>query len=38
MNAERANKPCTAHVRVVTLTRRGRSHTRYVLQRLEPAN
>jgi hypothetical protein len=38
MNAERANRACTAHVRVVTLTRRGRSHTRYVLQRLEPAN
>ena len=38
MNAERANRACTAHVRVVTLTRRGRAHTRYVLQRLEPAN
>jgi hypothetical protein len=38
MNAERANQACTAHVRVVTLTRRGRSHTRYVLRRLESAN
>lgn len=38
MNADRANHACTAHVRVVTLTRRGRSHTRYILQRLEPAS
>jgi hypothetical protein len=38
MNAELANRPCTAHVRVVTLTRQGRTHTRHVLQRLEPSN
>jgi hypothetical protein len=38
MNAEWANRPCTAHVRVVTLTRQGRTHTRHVLQRLEPSN
>ncbi len=40
MNAEWANKACTAHVRVVTLTLtlRERAHTRHILQRLKPAN
>ncbi len=37
MNAQWANKPCTAHLRVVTLTRRGRRYERDVLLRLEPA-
>jgi hypothetical protein len=38
MNATMANRHCTAHVRVVTLTRRGRTHTRHILQRLDSAN
>ena len=38
MNTSWANRACTAHLRVVTVTRRGRSHVRYVLQRLEPAS
>jgi hypothetical protein len=38
MNAKWANQRCTAHVRVVTLSRRGRATTRHVLQRLEPTN
>jgi hypothetical protein len=36
MNSDWANRRCTAHLRIVTLTRGSRSRTRNVLRRLQP--